>query len=140
MPAMLAHAGTWAGRYTHLGADASVVDEHHSRVVCDFPDGGPYPYIQHNTFTWPDGQEQRATLRGTFRDGRLWWDEPTFHGSAWQTLDGLVMLHLDRRDMPGVTFWEVILPPVNGLRSRTWHYVNAQGALIRRTLCEERRV
>ena len=140
MPAMLAHAGTWTGRYTHLDGDAAVIDRHDSHVVCGFPEVGPHPYIQRNRFTWPDGREGRAVLRGRFDDGRLWWDEPTFAGSAWQTHDGLVMLHLQRRDMPGVEFWEIILPPVHDRRSRTWHFVDGDGRLVRRTLCEERRV
>ncbi len=138
MPSMRAHEGVWMGRYTHLDADARPIESHASHVVCEFPDGGPFAYIQRNTFTHDDGRVDKAVLEGTFHDGRLWWDEPTFSGSAWETKDGLILLHLDRKDLPGVVFWEIILPPVNGLRSRTWHFVK-DGALIRRTLCEERR-
>lgn len=139
MPAMRAHEGLWEGRYIHLDADAKEIDRHASRVVCEFPDDGPFAYIQHNRFTHDDGRVDTARLDGTFRGGRLWWDEPTFSGSAWETQDGLILLHLDRKDLPGVKFWEIILPPVNHVRSRTWHFVK-DGVLIRRTLCEERRV
>lgn len=138
MPAMRAHEGVWEGRYIHLDAQGCEIERHDSHVKCEFPDTGPYAYLQHNRFTHSDGRIETATLEGTFRDGRLWWDEPTFAGSAWQTKDGLILLHLDRKDLPGVTFWEIILPPVNNLRSRTWHFVK-EGALIRRTLCEEKR-
>ncbi|MEM7728975.1 MAG: hypothetical protein AAF311_06825 [Pseudomonadota bacterium] len=115
-----------------------MIESHDSRVTCEFPSEGPFAYIQHNRFIYDDGRVETARLDGTFRDGRLWWDTPTFAGSAWETHDGLIVLHLDRRDMPGVVFWEIILPPVNGRRSRTWHFVR-DGVLIRRTLCEERR-
>lgn len=138
MLAMRAHEGIWTGTYIHLDSNAQEIERHASRVVCEFPDEGPFAYIQRNTFTHKDGRVDRAVLEGTFRDGRLWWDEPTFSGSAWETKDGLILLHLDRKDMPGVVFWEIILPPVNNVRSRTWHFVK-DGALIRRTLCEERR-
>lgn len=139
MPSMRAHEGVWEGRYIHLDAEAREIERHHSRVVCDFPVDGPFAYLQHNRFTHANGRVETATLEGIFRDGRLWWDEPTFAGSAWETKDGVILLHLDRKDMPGVVFWEVILPPAGGQRSRTWHFVK-DGALIRRTLCEEHRV
>ena len=139
MPGMRAHAGTWAGRYTHLDARHEVMDAQDSRVVCDFPDDGPHAYIQRNTFTHADGRVERSVLSGTFRDGRLWWDEPSFHGSAWEAGDGVILLHLHRRDMPGTTFYEIILPPVGDRRSRTWHFVR-DSTLVRRTLCEERRI
>lgn len=138
MPGMRAHEGVWTGLYRHLDGDGREVLRHRSRVVCEFPQDGPFAYIQRNTFTHADGRVERARLDGRFRDGRLWWDEPTFSGSAWETQDGLILLHLDRHDLPGTVFWEIILPPVNDLRSRTWHFVR-DGVLIRRTLCEERR-
>jgi hypothetical protein len=138
MPHMRAHEGRWVGTYTHLDAKAQIIETHDSDVRCEFPDAGPFAYIQYNCFTYPDGRVERAQLNGIFRDDRLWWDEPTFSGSAWETKDGLILLHLDRKDMPGVSFWEIILPPENNKRSRTWHFVK-DGSLIRRTLCDEHR-
>ena len=140
MPRMLDHAGTWIGTYTHLDAEARIIDRHASRVVCEFPETGPHPYIQHNTFTWDDGREVTATLPGTFRDGRLWWDTETFSGSAWESHDGFILLNLDRKDEPGTRFHEIILMGEGGRhRTRTWHWLK-DGRLIRRTLCEEARV
>ncbi|MFB9375143.1 hypothetical protein ACFFUB_14360 [Algimonas porphyrae] len=139
MPAMRAHEGCWTGQYIHLDTNAVELERHDSHVTCEFPDDGPFAYIQHNIFTHADGRIDKARLDGTFRDGRLWWDTPTFSGSAWETKDGVILLHLDRKDLVGVKFWEIILPPVNNIRSRTWHFVK-EGALIRRTLCEERRI
>jgi hypothetical protein len=137
MPAMFDHAGIWTGTYTHIAPDLTIIDQHESRVECVFPDDGPYAYIQHNLFTWADGRTARASLPGIFRDGRLWWDVETFYGSAWQSLDGEILLHLHRKDEPGASFREIILLGEGGTyRTRTWHWFK-NGRLIRRTLCEE---
>jgi len=145
MPAMLDHAGQWEGVYTHIDGEANVLDRHRTRIHCEFPTDGPYVYIQHNHFQWDDGREHRATLPGRYREGRLWWDTDTFHGSAWQTLDNIIMLNLSRKDDPGAHFIEVIAPahadpskPVNR-RARTWHWFK-DGHLFKRTLCDEWRV
>jgi hypothetical protein len=141
LPALLAHEGCWAGTYTHLLADGTVADRHQAQVTCAFPDTGPFAYVQSNLFRWPDGREQRAELPGVLKDGMLWWDVPTFHGKAWQTDSGLILLELWRKDIPGAWFWEIILPPVDGAtRARTWHWYGPDGRLVRRTLCDERRL
>ncbi len=140
MPALLAHAGRWVGTYTHLNLDGSVHDRHAAEVTCLFPEDGPHAYMQRNRFTWPDGREVTAELPGIFRDGMLWWDVPTFHGKAWQTGSGLIMLELFRKDLPGAWFWEVICPSADGRhRVRTWHWYDAQDRPFRRTLCDEHR-
>ncbi|WP_371398132.1 hypothetical protein [Fretibacter rubidus] len=140
MPAMRAHAGTWEGVYTHINRDAEILDKHAVNVRCEFPSSGDYVYVQHNHFTWDDGREYRATLPGTYRDGRLWWDLETFSGSAWETKDGLILLNLDRKDDPGANFFEIIAMGSTGQqRSRTWHWFK-DGALFKRTLCDEWKV
>ena len=139
MPAMLLHEGVWEGTYTHIAPDLAILDRHESRVACIFPTHGPHAYIQRNRFTWPDGRVETAELPGTFRDGRLHWDTPTFEGTAWQAADGEILLHLSRRDEPGTSFREIILLGEGGThRARTWHWFR-EGRLIRRTLCEETR-
>lgn len=140
MPTMRAHAGVWEGVYRHLDADAVPVDTHRVRIACRFPDDGPHAYVQHNLFVWDDGREARSTLPGTLRGDRLWWDTPTFHGSAWETHDGILMLNLTRKDEPGASFFETIVMGAGGAhRARTWQWFR-DGRLYRRTLCDEQRV
>jgi len=141
MPAMVSHAGIWEGTYRHLDADGQITETLTTRVRCEFPTDGPYVYIQHNHFTGEDGREFTATLPGVFRDGRLWWDTETFSGSCWQTLDGFILLNLDRKDEPGVSFHEIIMMAgghtgLGAHRARTWHWFR-DGKLFRRTLCDE---
>ena len=70
----------------------------------------------------------------------MWWDTETFHGSAWETHDGLVLLNLDRKDDPGARFFEIIMMGDTGEhRARTWHWFK-DGQLYKRTLCNESRV
>lgn len=134
------HAGIWQGTYTHMDETAQILEQHQARVTCEFPTTGPYVYIQHNVFTYEDGREYRAELPGVFRDGRLWWDTKTFHGSAWETHDGLILLNLTRKDVPGAIFFEVIMMGDTGEhRARTWHWFK-EGKLYKRTLCDERRI
>lgn len=140
MPGLARHEGVWEGVYRHLDGNAALIDQHHTRIVCELPKEGPYAYIQHNHFWWPDGREVRAVLPGILRDGRLWWDTATFHGYGWETLDGIFMLNLTRKDEPGANFYEMINLGADGLRrARIWHWFK-DGALYRRTLCDEVKV
>jgi len=140
MPAMVRHEGIWEGVYRHVDAEGVLLDCHETRIACEFPGSGDAAYIQHNLFTWDDGREYRARLPGVYRNGKLWWDTPAFHGYAWETEDDVLMLNLTRRDEPGANFIEIIVMGDGGQRrSRTWHWFK-DGALYKRTLCEERRV
>lgn len=140
MPSLLAHEGVWEGEYLHLDADGTERDRHAAEVACEFPDAGPSHYVQRNRFRWADGREARAELPGVLQGGRLWWDLPAFAGCAWEGGDGTILLRLDRRDEPGVSFTELIVMGAGGMeRARTWHWFQG-GRLIRRTLCTERRV
>ncbi len=137
MPEMCRHAGLWRGTYRHVDRDNQPLDQHEAQVECLFPTSGPYAYIQQNLFTWPDGREYRSVLNGVLRDGRLWWDNAMFHGCAWETHFGLILLNLDRKDEPGSNFYEVICLGQSGRdRARTWHWFK-NGALYKRTLCDE---
>lgn len=140
MPAMLKHAGRWEGVYTHVNREAIVIDRHRAVVVCEFPIGGPYVYIQHNEFTWDDGRTHKISLPGTFKNDRLWWDTDTFYGSAWQSKDDIILLNLTRKDDPGAMFFEIItLGETGNNRSRTWQWFK-DGKLFKRTLCDEWRI
>lgn len=137
---MRLHEGLWEGRYTHIDCELNVLDAHNARIRCEFPNSGPYVYIQHNHFIWDDGHEFKMKLPGTYKDGRLWWDLDTFKGSAWESQDGLILLNLDRKDDPGARFYELIALGDNGRhRARTWHWFK-DGKLFKRTLCDEYRV
>ena len=139
MPALLKHEGSWEGTYRVIDRNGRTIDSHASRVECEFPQTGPYAYVQRNRFTWPDGREFRAEFGGELRDGRLWWDTDRFSGYAWTTRDDVVLLTLDRKDRPGERFTEIIvLAPDGSHRARTWHWIR-DGVLYQRTLCDERR-
>lgn len=141
MPAMMDHEGWWEGIYTHIDTDANILDRHKARIYCEFPSEGPYPYIQHNHFTWDDGREMKAKFPGVLReDGRLWFDTETFFGTSWEAHDGLILLNLDRKDDPGANFYEIIAMGSTGKhRARTWHWFK-DGKLFKRTLCDEWKV
>ncbi len=140
MPSMRHHEGVWKGVYRHVDSDGAPLDTHCVTIRCELPDHGPYAYIQHNHFVWDDGREYHATLPGTLRDGRLWWDVDTFHGYSWETFDGILMLNLTRKDEPGANFFEMItLGGTGEFRSRTWQWFR-DGRLYKRTLCDERLV
>jgi len=140
MPSILRHAGAWAGIYRHVDADGLLLDTHRVHILCEFPDAGPYAYIQHNHFIWDDGREFKAVLPGVLRAGKLWWDLPTFSGYAWETDDGILLLNLTRKDDPGANFFEMItMGAGEKFRSRTWHWFK-NGRLFKRTLCDEWRV
>ncbi len=138
MPVMARHRGTWAGSYRHLDDEGALIDAHQAEIRCEMPDDGPFAYIQHNHFTWADGREQQYSLPGVLKDGRLWWDVPTFSGYAWQTLDDVMLLNLTRKDVDGANFIEMITIGATGdYRARSWHWFK-DGQLYRRTLCHER--
>ncbi len=138
-PAMRAHEGVWEGVYRHLDAEGREIDRHDSRVVCRFPEAGPVFYVQEITFRWPDGRVRENRFDGVIEGDRVVFDTETFEGAAWESGD-LVLLHLNRKDEPGAYFVEVIALAEGGrARARTWHWFK-DGALYRRTLCDERRV
>lgn len=144
MPNMLAHEGIWEGVYRHVDLAGDTIDIHHVRVECVFPSKGPFAYIQKNLFSWPDGTEKHAVLEGELRreesGDRLWFDHETFSGISWETEKGLILLDLDRKDDPRANFYEIICMGSSGRdRARTWHWFK-DGALFKRTLCDERRV
>lgn len=138
MPTMRSHEGIWEGQYRHIDRDGTLKDIHRTQVRCEFPDSGPYVYIQHNRFTWETGRTAEAVLNGTFFNNRLWWDKPTFKGYAWEH-EGVIFLELDRKDEPGSKMRECILMGEKGHRSRTWHWFR-DGQLYRRTLVDEYKV
>jgi hypothetical protein len=140
MPNMIRHKGMWEGIYRHVDRDGTLIDQHRMTTICEFPEEGEFAYIQDNHLRWDDGREQRLRFGGTFRDGLLWWDTERFSGYAWETREGVVMLKLDRKDEPGVSFIEMINLSEDGrTRARTWQW-SRDGAPFKRTLCDQWRV
>ena len=139
MPALLAHEGVWTGRYRTVDLDGRIVDEHESRVECLFPDDGSWHYVQRNRFVWADGRVRESEFGGRLDGERLVWDTDTFCGHAWTTGPGVVLLELDRKDLPDTRFTEIILMGTDGRsRARTWHWFR-NGGFYQRTLCDETR-
>jgi hypothetical protein len=139
MPLMLAHEGEWDGTYRHLGEDGSLLDEHRTTTSCEFPDEGEAHYVQHSRLEWADGRREEYRFAGTYRDGLLRWDTGRFHGYGWET-NGVLMLRLDRRDVPGAYYIEMIALGEDGRsRARTWQWFR-DGRPWKRTLCDEVRV
>lgn len=139
MPEMLRHEGEWEGVYRHVDRDFTLVDEHRMWTWCEFPREGPYAYVQHNKLSWADGRTEERAFPGIFRDGLLRWDTDRFSGFGWEA-HGVVMLHLDRKDVASAHFTEMIELSADGnSRARTWQWFQ-DGVPIRRTLCDEWRI
>ena len=139
LPAIVAHEGEWDGLYRHIAADGTFLDEHRTRTSCVFPDEGDDHYIQHSRLSWADGRTAEYRFPGTWRDGFLRWDTDNFHGVAWEA-QGVLMLRLERRDVPDAYYVEMInLSPDGQTRARTWQWFK-DGRPWKRTLCDEWRV
>jgi hypothetical protein len=140
MPNMIRHQGEWEGVYRHIDCDGILLDEHRMWTWCEFPDNGPFSYIQHNRLSWDDGRRATYEFGGVFRNGRLHWDTDRFSGYGWETEQGTLMLKLDRIDVPGAYYIEMInIAPDNQTRARTWQWFK-DGRPWKRTLCDEWRV
>jgi hypothetical protein len=139
-PAHRAHAGIWEGTYRHLDADGTLEELIQSKVWCEFPESGPVFYRQRIELHHAAGSVTASVFDGVAQDDHLWFDTPTFRGKSSETIDGVILLNLQRKDEPGANFVEVIVLGEGGRhRARTWHWFR-QGNLFRRTLCDERRV
>lgn len=140
MPVMLKHEGIWQGVYRHLDVNGDLIDQHDSKVICEFPESGDSAYTQHNYFSWADGSSSQVSFHGRQQGDKILWDTDTFSGYGWEAGANTVILKLDRKDIPGAYFLEVIILSDNNIdRARTWHWFK-DGKLFRRTLCDEHRV
>jgi len=139
MPSIVAHEGEWDGTYRHIAADGTPLDEHRTRTSCIFPDEGPDHYVQHSRLSWTDGRREEYRFGGTLRKGLLRWDTERFHGFGWES-EGVLMLRLERRDVPGAFYVEMInMAPDGKSRARTWQWFR-DGRPWKRTLCDEWRI
>ena len=136
---MLLHEGVWTGTYRYVDLDGVTTEFHQSRVECVFPETGPYVYVQKNQFKWDDGRERAVEFGGILQGDRIYWDTDAFEGYGWTTKEGVVMLTLNRKDVPDTYFTEAIILGSNNIsRARTWHWFK-DGELYQRTLCNEHR-
>jgi hypothetical protein len=140
MPAMLLHEGWWDGWYRHVDSDGALLDVHRVKTHCEFPDSGPWHYVQHNWLTWEDGRSAVYEFGGRLDGERLVWATDRFSGYGWQTHEDTLMLRLNRRDVPGACYIEMIgIAPDGQSRARTWQWFR-DGTPWKRTLCDERRI
>lgn len=141
MPLLARHEGVWEGTYRYYDASGKLVDEHRSRLLCRFPESGPYPYHQTNIYTWADGRTEVRDFPATYHDGRIWWDNDLIKG--WAAELGLddkgrsVVLYWQRTGDPDLYLYEMIQLSDDGTkRCRTWHWIRS-GELETRTAIEE---
>jgi hypothetical protein len=142
MPQFARHEGVWEGTYRHYDAAGKLVDEHQSRLICRFPEDGPFDYVQTNQFTWADGRTDSKDFPATYRDGRIWWDNPLIKGWAAELpMDDKgrsIVLYWQFEQDPDLYLYEMIqLSDCGKKRVRTWHWIR-NGELETRTAIEER--
>lgn len=143
MPLLARHEGVWEGTYRYYDADGKMIDEHKSKLVCRFPDSGPYPYHQTNHYTWADGRTDVREFPAHFRNGRIEWDNELIKGWASDVpLDAnarTTMLYWVRKDEPDMYLYEMIhLSDCGKFRSRVWQWIKG-GKTLQRTLIDETR-
>lgn len=144
MPLFARHEGVWDGTYRHYDAAGQLVDEHRSRLICRFPDDGPYAYVQTNQFSWADGRTERKDFLATYRDGRIWWDNEFIKGWAAELpMDDrgrTVVLYWQFEQDPELYLYEMIqLSDCGKKRARTWQWIRG-GEIEARTAIDERLV
>jgi hypothetical protein len=139
MPAMLLHEGHWQGWYHDVGGDGALIDARRVTTWCEFPDAGPFHYVQHNELRWDDGRTAAYEFGGTLVGDRLVWATERFAGHGWQTGEDVLMLRLDRRDVADAYYIEMIVLAANRrTRARTWQWFQG-GRPWKWTLCNEER-
>jgi hypothetical protein len=144
MPLLAKHEGVWEGWYRSYDAEGKQIDAHRSRLICRFPDSGPYEYHQTNHYFWEDGRSEVREFPARYRDGRILWDNELIVGWAAEVgLDSAkrtIMLHWERKAEPGTYLYEMINTSDCGRkRSRVWQWIS-NGDLKMRTLIDETKV
>lgn len=140
MPAMLLHEGWWDGWYRHYDLAGGLLDAHRVRTHCEFPDDGPWHYVQHNWLSWEDGRTAHYEFGGRLEGDRLVWQTERFSGYGWQTGEDTLLLRLDRADVPDSYYVEMInIAPDRQARARIWQWFQ-HGRPWKRTCCDEWRI
>jgi hypothetical protein len=144
LPLLAKHEGVWDGWYRHYDANGNKIDEHRSRLVCRFPDAGPYPYHQTNHYSWAGGKTEVRDFPAEYRDGRLWFDNDLIKGWAAEVpldeFNRTVMLYWKRKGDDNLYLYEMIqTDDAMTVRHRVWHWYR-DGHLVSRTLIDEKRM
>ena len=140
MPAMLDHEGWWEGWYRDFDLDGKMIEERRVKTSCEFPDAGKWHYLQHNWLDWPDGRSATHAFGGRLDGDTIHWETDRFSGYGWQTKEHCLVLRLDRLDVPGSHYVEMInLVPGAQKRARTWQWFRGDDPW-KRTLCDEWRI
>jgi hypothetical protein len=144
-PLLARHEGVWDGWYRLYDAQGQKIDEHRSRLLCRFPDTGPYAYHQTNHYRWADGRSEIREFPAHVQGERIVFAGDLIEGwAADVTLDDkhrTTMLHWRRKGDPaGIYLYEMIQLSDDGRsRSRVWQSFR-EGRLLQRTLIDEERV
>jgi hypothetical protein len=144
LPLLAKQEGIWDGWYRHYDPNGNKIDEHRSRLVCRFPDSGPYPYHQSNHYSWANGKTEIRDFPADYRDGRLWFDNELIKGWAAEVaLDEYkrtIMLNWKRKGDDDMYLYEMIQTSDDmKVRHRVWHWYR-DGRLVSRTLIDEEHV
>lgn len=144
MPLLARNEGVWDGFYRHTDVQGNKIDEHRSRLVCRFPEDGPYPYHQTNHYTWDDGRTEARDFPATYRDGRMWFDNALIYGWAAEVpLDDFnrtLMLNWTRKGESDLYLYEMIqMSDCGRYRCRVWQWIKS-GRIHMRTLIDEEKV
>lgn len=144
MPTLARVEGIWEGSYRYLDAAGKLVDEHRSRLICRFPDDGPYPYHQTNHYLWPDGRSEVRDFPAVLRDGRLCWHGEAVSGWAAELAEDpgrrTLLLHWSPLEAEDEHIYEMMqISDCGQFRSRVAQWL-AAGRLKLRILVDEERV
>jgi hypothetical protein len=140
MPVLARHEGHWAGTYTLIDTNGTILDKHDSHLTCQFPEEGPYPYYQTNRYQWADGKREEHQFPGVYRDKKLWFDMERIQGHAWEVDNSTILLWFSYKTMPDTYLYEMIqISPCNNYRARTWQWFKSD-RIFRRTLIQEERI
>ena len=144
MPILARHEGIWDGMYRYYDPQGDKIDEHSSRLVCRFPDAGPYRYHQTNHYRWVDGRTEVRDFPAHVASGRLEFVSDLIEGWAAEVprddFNRTVMLHWVRTGEPDLYLYEMIqISDCGQYRHRVWHWYK-QGRIVQRTLIDEHKV
>lgn len=145
LPAIATQQGVWQGTFRRYDADGRLVAEFPSEIVARiYPDGARLRYHQTNIYRAAGEPEQRIDSYGEVRDGRVWFSNERLDGWSMDMPGDAsgrgAVLFMAYKDGSDQSVYEIITRSEDGSRrSRATQYF-AAGALLRRTLIDERKV